>query len=100
MIRIGSYDCPLIYVQGLLSSTLSVPFTRPLLSLFWAGTLTFVTAASATDFFRPFQALITLAVQLDGRSMSLESGRYMETVGWMSKRSFTSSSHDIDETWP
>ncbi|KAK0218158.1 Metallo-dependent phosphatase-like protein [Armillaria fumosa] len=25
-----------------------------------------------------------LLVQLDGRSMSLESGRYMETVGWMS----------------
>ena len=24
-------------------------------------------------------------VQLDGRSMSLESGRYMETVGWMSE---------------
>ncbi|KAH8096802.1 Metallo-dependent phosphatase-like protein [Cristinia sonorae] len=25
-------------------------------------------------------------VQLDGRSMSLESGRYMETVGWMSMK--------------
>ncbi|KAG5352237.1 hypothetical protein C0989_003170 [Termitomyces sp. Mn162] len=25
-------------------------------------------------------------VQLDGRSMSLESGRYMETVGWMSAK--------------
>ncbi len=28
--------------------------------------------------------LSALLVQLDGRSMSLESGRYMETVGWMS----------------
>ncbi|PBK65794.1 hypothetical protein ARMSODRAFT_373498 [Armillaria solidipes] len=25
-----------------------------------------------------------LSIQLDGRSMSLESGRYMETIGWMS----------------
>ena len=24
------------------------------------------------------------AVQLDGRSISLESGRYMETIGWLS----------------
>lgn len=28
--------------------------------------------------------LTGLLVQLDGRSMSLESGRYMETVGWLS----------------
>lgn len=26
------------------------------------------------------------AVQLDGRSMALESGRYMETVGWLSAK--------------
>jgi len=25
-----------------------------------------------------------ILVQFDGRSMSLESGRYMETIGWMS----------------
>ncbi|KAG6875388.1 hypothetical protein C0993_009448, partial [Termitomyces sp. T159_Od127] len=32
--------------------------------------------------------MVTLlhSVQLDGRSMSLESGRYMETVGWMSAK--------------
>ena len=30
--------------------------------------------------------------QLDGRSMSLESGRYMETVGWMSVK------FDVDDT--
>ncbi|KAK0189116.1 Metallo-dependent phosphatase-like protein [Armillaria mellea] len=31
-------------------------------------------------------------LQLDGRSMSLESGRYMETVGWMSVKLDTQSS--------
>lgn len=31
-------------------------------------------------------------VQLDNRSMSIESGRYMETVGWMSECSETSMS--------
>ena len=33
------------------------------------------------------RSLIRSIVQLDGRSMSLESGRYMETVGFMSKSS-------------
>ncbi|KAK7472228.1 hypothetical protein VKT23_000349 [Stygiomarasmius scandens] len=34
-------------------------------------------------------------VQLDDRSMSLESGRYMETVGWMSANLSSSSSDPI-----
>ncbi|THU78430.1 Metallo-dependent phosphatase [Dendrothele bispora CBS 962.96] len=33
-------------------------------------------------------------VQLDNRSMSLESGRYMETVGWMSANVSSSTSSD------
>ncbi|KAK0189115.1 Metallo-dependent phosphatase-like protein [Armillaria mellea] len=33
-------------------------------------------------------------LQLDGRSMSLESGRYMETVGWMSVKLDTQSSSE------
>ncbi|KAJ7913903.1 Metallo-dependent phosphatase-like protein [Mycena leptocephala] len=32
----------------------------------------------------PLTPILILGVQFDGRSMALESGRYMETVGWMS----------------
>lgn len=30
------------------------------------------------------QLMKGILVQFDGRSMALESGRYMETIGWMS----------------
>ncbi len=39
-------------------------------------------------FFSPFffSAFFFVIAQLDARSMSLESGRYMETVGWLSAK--------------